>query len=212
MAMDYELYPEITACFTGHRAIARELLPVLRFRLEAELRRAYSTGYRFFLCGGALGFDTLAAQAVLSLRAELPDLRLIMILPCGDQDRFWSAREQRIYQQILTEADHCRVLADRYSAGCMQSRNRFLVDHATLCICYFLHPRGGTFQTVRYAFSEDLTIVNLAFLPESGGAVLKEDAWNYTSTSPSADKNADTATLRLLRDGKSKSAPMRRRF
>ena len=35
---------------------------------------AIEQGYRYFGAGGALGFDTLAAQTVLELRSEYPDI------------------------------------------------------------------------------------------------------------------------------------------
>ena len=74
--------PYKTCCFTGHRRLPSEEIPVLRKRLEEEIRRLYREGFHYFAAGGALGFDTLAALAVLSLRKELPGLRLILVLPC----------------------------------------------------------------------------------------------------------------------------------
>ena len=41
----------------------------------------------FYGAGGALGFDTLAAQTVLDMKKEYPQLRLILVLPCEDQTR-----------------------------------------------------------------------------------------------------------------------------
>ena len=55
-----------TCCFTGHRVIAPEHVPVLEKQLRAQILQLFDDGYRVFACGGALGFDTMAAQAVLS--------------------------------------------------------------------------------------------------------------------------------------------------
>lgn len=60
-----------TCCFTGHREIDKSVLPVLAQQLEAALRQLIGEGCRCFGAGGALGFDTLAAQTVLRLRGLL---------------------------------------------------------------------------------------------------------------------------------------------
>ena len=56
-----------TACFTGHRELPTDDLPEISKHLEDTLATLIEQGYRYFGAGGALGFDTLAAQAVFSL-------------------------------------------------------------------------------------------------------------------------------------------------
>lgn len=48
-------------------------------------------GYRYFVADGALGFDTLAAQTVLNLKQQYPEIKLILVLLCKDQAARWSA-------------------------------------------------------------------------------------------------------------------------
>ena len=182
-----------TACFTGHRRIPSALHDGLFSRLLRAIEEAYANGYRCFLCGGALGFDTLAARAVLKAREKHPDLLLHLALPCGDQAARWNGEDRRAYEEIRKEADQTVVLSDRYYPGCMQTRNRYMVEHSSLCICYWKEARGGTAFTVRYAVYRGLDIVNLA-MPEE---VMREKTCCYTFISPSAGKNAATAPLRL---------------
>ena len=63
---------EQTACFTGHRTIPPQQLEDLAQRLRAAVEDAIGRGYRYFGAGGALGFDTLAAQTVLELKKDHP--------------------------------------------------------------------------------------------------------------------------------------------
>ena len=60
---------ENTFCaFSGHRSLpaaAWEQLPRL---LRQRIVSLAEEGYTGFLCGGAMGFDTLAAEAVISVR------------------------------------------------------------------------------------------------------------------------------------------------
>ena len=79
-----------TACFTGHRKIPPESIPELSQRLKNTLLRLIEEGYMYFGAGGALGFDTLAAQCVLSLRKRYPHIKLILVLPCTAQTKGWS--------------------------------------------------------------------------------------------------------------------------
>lgn len=57
-----------TACFTGHRDIAKQEEKQLSLLLDAVIERLYQHGVIFFGAGGAYGFDMLAEQAVLRAR------------------------------------------------------------------------------------------------------------------------------------------------
>lgn len=74
-----------TCCFAGHRDIPPESLPVLAAMLETTVHDLIADGIRYFYAGGALGFDTLAAETVLRLRDQFPQIRLILALPCREQ-------------------------------------------------------------------------------------------------------------------------------
>ena len=65
-----------TCCFTGHREIAPQHLGRIPKALDGILRALIAQGYHTFASGGALGFDTMAAEAVLKLKKEFPHIRL----------------------------------------------------------------------------------------------------------------------------------------
>lgn len=123
---------------------------------------AIEQDYRFFGCGGALGFDTLAAQTVLRLREVYPEIRLILVLPCRDQTRGWKQADVAEYNRIMKAADKVTYTSEQYYSGCMHKRNRHLVDYSSLCICYLTEQSGGTAYTVNYARSQGLKIINVA--------------------------------------------------
>ncbi|MGN0778170.1 MAG: SLOG family protein [Aristaeellaceae bacterium] len=152
----------LSVCFTGHRHISADVAYALAERMDILLERLYEKGYRDFLSGGARGFDLLAAERVLALRHNHPDVRLMMVIPCGNQTQRWPEQDCRRYERILYAADENRVLAPYYYQGCMQVRNRHMVDHSALCVCYMAVPRGGTLSTVTYALKAAVPVVNLA--------------------------------------------------
>lgn len=151
-----------TCCFTGHRTILPGERRELARRLEETVLRLYRRGVRYFGAGGALGFDTLAAQAVLSLRGECPGIRLILVLPCPSQTKGWKPEDAAEYERIKSQADKVVYTSQEYTQDCMYKRNRHLVDHSSVCVCYLTKDSGGTAYTVRYARTHGLEIINLA--------------------------------------------------
>ncbi len=152
-----------TCCFTGHRDISAISYHNLMMRLEPIIMRLIKNGYKYFACGGALGFDTFAAMYICSLKMRGFDVKLLLILPCKDQTAKWSNYDKQVYNGILNRADEVIYTAESYYTGCMQKRNRALVDASTACICYLSENRAsGTRQTVEYANSKGLPIINVA--------------------------------------------------
>ena len=62
-----------TCCFTGHRNLPAEHLPAIPSLLDDTVAELIGRGIVDFACGGARGFDTLAAQSVLRARAAWCD-------------------------------------------------------------------------------------------------------------------------------------------
>lgn len=153
---------EKTCCFSGHRDLPAEKLPALREALVREILNLLPKGVTRFACGGALGFDTLAAQMVLTLKDRFPQVELILILPCRNQDKHWREEDRQLYREILSRADRAVFVSERYGQGCMQKRNRLLAEGSSVCICYCTKTQGGTAYTVRYAQRLGLEVINLA--------------------------------------------------
>lgn len=152
---------EQTCCFTGHRDIPQGQAQRMARRLERVLRALIEKGIRYFGSGGARGFDLMAADTVLRLKKEYPWIRLIMVLPCRDQTRGWKGEDIRHYQRILSQADKVVYVQEEYSSGCMQKRNRHLVDHSSVCVAYCTRDRGGSAYTVKYAYKNQVCVIHL---------------------------------------------------
>ena len=150
-----------TACFTGHRHIAPNELETVSQSLETVLVELIEKGYRYFGSGGALGFDLLAAQAVLNLKEAYPQIRLILVLPCADQTKFWNKSEIDYFEKVKSQADKVVCLSEKYYSGCMHKRNRHLVDNSSVCISYLRKHSGGTFYTVEYAKTQKVKVIEL---------------------------------------------------
>ena len=154
---------ETTFCaFSGHRAIPAEDETPLRRLLRERIAALAAEGTGGFLCGGAVGFDMLAAEAVLEARSRFPAITLSLALPYREQSRSWPEREKRRYAAILDAADEIVYVSETYTRFCMMQRNRYLVDHSGLLLCYLTGMTGGTAYTVKYALQKGVPVENLA--------------------------------------------------
>lgn len=140
-----------TCCFTGHRIIPKMGRSEIENQTLKICEELIARGYENFITGGALGYDTLAAECVLELKKKYENIKLIIAVPCKGQSDNWNARDRLIYDDILSRADEVRVLSESYTSGCMQRRNRFMVDSSSVCVAYVQRASGGTFYTVSYA-------------------------------------------------------------
>jgi len=152
----------ISCCFTGHREINPEDVPFVAEKLSEEILKCIENGIRRFYAGGAIGFDTLAARCVLALKEEYPDTELHIIMPCENQTRGWSEENKAAHSDILSKADEIKCLSDNYYTGCMQARNRYMVENSSVCISYLTKTAGGSAYTVNYARKSGLEIINIA--------------------------------------------------
>ena len=150
-----------TVCFTGHRKIPPQQIPIIAGRLEKTIIELIEKGYLYFGAGGALGFDMLAEQIVLKLKERYPNIRLILVLPCLQQTKGWNENDIALYEDIKLKADKVVYTSKEYTIGCMHKRNRHLIDNSSVCVCYLTENSGGTFYTVNYAKLKNINVINI---------------------------------------------------
>ena len=148
---------DTTCFFTGHRDIPPESYNHIYELVLYNIQKLYKEGITDFVCGGALGFDTLAANAVIEARQDL-DIKLHLILPCSDQNKSFTDSQKFEYERIIQLADSVQILHERYVRGCMHERNRELVKNSCCGIAYCLKTEGGSAYTVKYAILQNLPI------------------------------------------------------
>ena len=152
---------ETACCFTGHRRLPADQIEIITKRLEEAVESLIAKGVTGFLCGGALGFDMLAATVVLSAKERGKHVRLILALPCKDQDAFWNEQQKAQYRSLLEKVDEVVYVSEAYYDGCMKKRNLYMIDHCAYCVCALSHPRSGTGQTVRMARDNGVQVINV---------------------------------------------------
>ena len=164
----------ISCCFTGHRPgklpwgyhEADPRCLSLKRRIADAAEAAYQEGCRHFLCGMALGCDLYFCEAVLALKAAHPDVTVEAAIPCPTQADAWPPSQRERYRRLVAACDFETLVSARYTPYCMQRRDRYMVDHASLLIAVFDGTPGGTQYTVQYAMSRRISILDLPLVLE----------------------------------------------
>lgn len=161
--------PSVTCCFSGHRPAklpwgADESDPRcfdLKQELAARLQGIYEAGYRHFICGMAAGCDLYFAEAVLALRRRCPEVTLEAAIPCDGQADSWPAPLRLRYEALVADCDEVSLLQHTYTPGCMQRRNRYMVERSSLLLaCYDGQP-GGTMNTILFARRRGCRVITI---------------------------------------------------
>ena len=132
-----------------------------RFRLREALEYLIGKGYTDFMSGGALGFDQMAAEMVLSLREKYPWIRLVMVLPFDGQADKWSQEQRERWLSIIEASDKVIHISHAYDKGVFFRRNHYLVENANLLLAAYDGQPGGTAGTVAYAKRHGVRVVRI---------------------------------------------------
>ena len=149
-------------CFTGHRP---EKLNVseeeVKKRLKIAISRAIEDGFNVFISGMARGIDMWAAEIVLEERCLNDEIKLVCVSPYKGVHNPWNYRERERYINILDNADVTKFVCEHYSSRCYHVRNCYMVDHSTRVIAAYNGEKGGTKNTVNYAKSKGIEVINV---------------------------------------------------
>ena len=152
-----------TACFIGHWSIASGQMEPLAQKLDDTVATLAAQGITDFLTGVAGGFEQLAGLAVLKAREQHPDIKLVIVSPCLNQDEGWGDTDRKTYKRILGDADHIAYATDQpYTEGCKLKQSQLLIMCSGVCVAYMENDQAETGQAVRLAREHGLTVINLA--------------------------------------------------
>lgn len=147
--------------FTGHRYIDGTDRGRLKQRLSEIIESLALDGIEIFYCGGAVGFDAIAAETVIEKRERL-GIKLCIVIPYSGQQEGYTPDQRRQYERILADADEKVTISTRSNRDAYHIRNRYMVDRAEVCVAYLTEERGGTAYTVKYALKKDIPVINIA--------------------------------------------------
>lgn len=138
--------------FFGHRTIPQNLTPAL----EQAIRRAIVEYHvKTFWCGGYGAFDSLAARTVHRMKAEFPDIELLLV-------RAYLPREGETMLSVYDDSlypDGLETVPYRFA---ISRRNQWMAKHCDVVISYIENSFGGAYQACRAAQRAGKCILPLA--------------------------------------------------
>jgi uncharacterized phage-like protein YoqJ len=158
-----------SCCFSGYRP---DKLPwghneedgrclQLKEKLYDVVSAVYTSGFRHYICGMALGCDMFFCEAVLQLKDEHPDVTLEAAIPCEDQAARWHEAQRSRYFKLVGQCDVETFVGRKYTPDCMMRRNMYMVDHAALLVAVYDGRFGGTMHTIGYAEKQGIEIIQI---------------------------------------------------
>ena len=159
----------IQSCaFTGHRPTRfsfgynenDERCLKLKALMATQIGSLIEKGVAVFYSGMALGVDQWAAEIVLDMKKNHPNIRLIAVRPCETQANSWTDEQRERHFSTLELCDDVVTIQKQYTRSCMFKRNRYLVDHAGyLLAVYDNGSGGGTAYTVNYGVKKGRKVI-----------------------------------------------------
>jgi len=154
-----------SCCFSGHRTAPFSWTSsyeghIFQIMLAKAINDAIDAGCNRFYSGMAMGFDIVAAEAVIEAKNH-HNVELIAIIPFSGQESKWSKEWKTRHDAVLQACDDAITLNKDYITGCYHERNRYLVDNSQRLICFYSGKPGGTRHTHDYAEEKGLNIINL---------------------------------------------------
>ncbi len=159
----------MTVAFTGHRTINGLYHPVGEWphvlvateQLITKLYHKY--GHTDFISGGALGFDQVAALAVINLRGTGMPIKLVMALPFKGFESKWPTSSQKAFAIIIDNADHVNYICEPgYAPWKMYKRNEWMVDNAKTAVALYLPDKlGGTLGCISYIMKQKKPLITI---------------------------------------------------
>ena len=149
-----------TVAFFGHRYIDNPLK--VEELLEEQIRKLINEKeYVDFLVGRNGEFDQCVSSTVLRVRKNYRDdnSSLVLMLPYPTAEYI---NNQSYFEDYYSDIEISYAASKAHPKSAIQIRNREMVDRADLIICYVEEKRGGAWQTIQYATTQEKIVINLA--------------------------------------------------
>ncbi|HWI49702.1 MAG TPA: DUF1273 domain-containing protein [Rummeliibacillus sp.] len=107
-------------------------IPIIKKALQDRLIPLIEDGLEWVILSGQLGVETWAAEVVMDLQIEYPELKYAVMTPFLDQEKNWNEAKQEKYEMILAQADFVTSLTKRPYEAPWQfiEKNKFLLKNS----------------------------------------------------------------------------------
>mgnify|MGYP001090610843 CR=1 FL=1 len=157
-------------------------IPIIKKALRRALIPLIEDGLEWVLLSGQLGVETWAAEVIMDLREDYPDLKYAIITPFLDQEKGWKAEKVEKYEEILLMADFHATVSKRPYEGPWQftAKNQFLIRNSDGLLLLYDEEKEGTPKYIKemaekYKEKTDYTIITISF--HDLETIYEEEQW-----------------------------------
>lgn len=134
--------------------------------LETRIRVLVDEGLEWIILSGQLGVETWAAEVVIDLQEEFPQLHFAILTPFEDQEKNWNETKQEKYEFLLSQADFHRSLTNKPYEAPWQfvEKNKFFLRNSDGILLVYDEETEGSpkfikLEAERYAEKNEYEIL-----------------------------------------------------
>lgn len=134
-------------------------IKVIKKVIKTAIKQYLEEGLEWVLIGGNLGVEIWAAEPIVELKKEYPELKFSIIYPYLEFGNNWNEANQAMLQKVVEQADYVDAVSHLPYQNSSQLKNHthFLLTHADGAIvvyddeftgksAYFVHDAKGYAQ------------------------------------------------------------------
>lgn len=143
-------------------------ISIIKKAIRKQLVALLDDGLEWVIVSGQWGVELWAAEAVLELKREYPELQLALITPFLEQDENWSEDKRDIYRSVVGQADYVNSVTKSKYDGPWQFRekNTFLLRNSDGILLVYDEEQEGSprfikDQAMKLAMKQPYTIYSI---------------------------------------------------
>jgi uncharacterized phage-like protein YoqJ len=119
---------------------------VIKKAIQRKLITLLEDGLEWVILSGQLGVETWAAEVIMDLQMDYPQLRYAVITPFLDQEKNWNEMKKEKYEEILMNADYTATVTKKPYEGPWQfvAKNKFFIQNSDGLLIVFDEEKGGS--------------------------------------------------------------------
>ncbi|MHC8516162.1 SLOG family protein [Sporosarcina sp. ITBMC105] len=146
-----------------------EGIAIIKKALESRMIPLLESGLEWVIISGQPGVETWAAETVIDLQDDFPELQLAVITPFEEQEKNWNDAKKQAYEFILAHADYTVSLTKRPYEAPWQfiERDKFLLRNSDAILIVYDEENDGSPKfmkkmAVSYAEKSDYEVLTIA--------------------------------------------------
>ena len=126
-------------------------IPIIKKAIENELRILFDEGLEWVVISGQQGVETWAAEVIIELKNEYPNIKYSVITPFLEQEKNWNEQKQQKYHYIVSKADFVTSVTKRPYEAPWQfiEKDKFIIQNTDGILLVYDEDNEGSPKYVK---------------------------------------------------------------